>query len=108
MPYTEFLLYRSSDEWVALQNIGGIGNVTVLPANCTLEQVFAFDTGPGNMVIDAVISRLTHGEKTYDDGGAMAAQGTVHPTLLQWMLEDPYLAKKPPRRRGGSCTALPM
>ena len=100
VPYTEFLLYRSPDEWVALQNIGGIGNVTVLPANCTLEQVFAFDTGPGNMVIDAVISRLTHGEKTYDDGGAMAAQGTVHPALLQWMLEDPYLAKKPPKTTG--------
>ena len=56
VPYTEFLLYRRPDEWVALQNIGGIGNVTVLPANCTLDQVFAFDTGPGNMVIDAVIS----------------------------------------------------
>ena len=83
VPYTEFLLYRRPDEWVALQNIGGIGNVTVLPANCTLDQVFAFDTGPGNMVIDAVISRLTNGRMTYDDGGAMAAQGKLHPELLR-------------------------
>ena len=100
VPYTEFLLYRRPDEWVALQNIGGIGNVTVLPANCTLDQVFAFDTGPGNMVIDAVISRLTNGRTTYDDGGAMAAQGKLHPELLLWMLDDPYLSKKPPKTTG--------
>ena len=100
VPYTEFLLYRRPDEWVALQNIGGIGNVTVLPANCTLDQVFAFDTGPGNMVIDAVISRLTNGRMTYDDGGAMAAQGKLHPELLRWMLDDPYLSKKPPKTTG--------
>ena len=100
VPYTEFLLYRRPDEWVALQNIGGIGNVTVLPANCTLDQVFAFDTGPGNMVIDAVISRLTNGRMTYDDGGAMAAQGKLHPELLRWMMDDPYLSKKPPKTTG--------
>ena len=100
VPYTEFLLYRRPDEWVALQNIGGIGNVTVLPANCTLDQVFAFDTGPGNMVIDAVISRLTNCRMTYDDGGAMAAQGKLHPELLRWMLDDPYLSKKPPKTTG--------
>lgn len=105
VPYTEFLLYRRPDEWVALQNIGGIGNVTVLPANCTLDQVFAFDTGPGNMVIDAVISRLTNGRMTYDDGGAMAAQGKLHPELLRWMLDDPYLSKKPPKTTAGSYTA---
>ena len=100
VPYTEFRLYRRPDEWVALQNIGGIGNVTVLPANCTLDQVFAFDTGPGNMVIDAVISRLTNGRMTYDDGGAMAAQGKLHPELLRWMMDDPYLSKKPPKTTG--------
>ena len=77
VPYTEFLLYRSREECVALQNIGGIGNVTVLPRDCRLEDVFAFDTGPGNMLMDALVERLTNGRQHYDAGGKMAAQGRV-------------------------------
>jgi anhydro-N-acetylmuramic acid kinase len=100
VPYTEFLLYRSETEDVALQNIGGIGNVTLLPAGCTLDEVTAFDTGPGNMVMDALVSRLTDGKLTYDDGGKLAASGKVIPELLDWMLEDPYLAKEPPKTTG--------
>ena len=100
VPYTEFLLYRSEEEDVALQNIGGIGNVTLLPAGCTLDQVTAFDTGPGNMVMDALVSKLTDGKCSYDDGGRLAASGKVIPELLQWMLEDPYLAKEPPKTTG--------
>ena len=57
-------------------------------------------TSIGNMVIDAVISRLTNGRMTYDDGGAMAAQGKLHPELLRWMMDDPYLSKKPPKTTG--------
>ena len=108
VPYTEFLLYRSETEDVALQNIGGIGNVTLLPAGCTLDQVTAFDTGPGNMVMDALVSRMTHGRLSYDDGGKLAASGTVIPELLAWMLEDPYLTKAPPRPPDGSITAVHM
>ena len=100
VPYTEFLLYRSQTEDVALQNIGGIGNVTLLPAGCTLDQVTAFDTGPGNMVMDALVTRLTHGKLTYDDGGRLAASGRVIPELLDHMLKDPYLAKEPPKTTG--------
>lgn len=100
VPYTEFLLYRSETEDVALQNIGGIGNVTFLPAGCTLEQVTAFDTGPGNMVMDALTAKLTQGKQAYDDGGRLAAAGKVIPELLAWMLEDPYLAKEPPKTTG--------
>ena len=100
VPYTEFLLYRSDTEDVALQNIGGIGNVTLLPAGCTLNQVTAFDTGPGNMVMDALTARLTEGKQTYDDGGRLAASGKVIPELLDWMLKDPYLAKEPPKTTG--------
>lgn len=100
VPYTEFLLYRSETEDVALQNIGGIGNVTLLPAGCTLDQVTAFDTGPGNMVMDALVSRLTGGKLSYDDGGRLAASGKVIPEMLAWMLEDPYLAKEPPKTTG--------
>ena len=100
VPYTEFLLYRSETEDVALQNIGGIGNVTLLPAGCALEEVTAFDPGPGNMVMDALVSKLTDGKLSYDDGGKLAASGKVIPEMLSWMLEDPYLAKKPPKTTG--------
>ena len=100
VPYTEFLLYRSEDEDVALQNIGGIGNVTLLPAGCRLEDVTAFDTGPGNMVMDALVTKLTGGKQSYDDGGRLAASGKVIPDLLAHMLEDPYLTRKPPKTTG--------
>ena len=100
VPYTEFLLYRSDREDVALQNIGGIGNITLIPAGCTLDQVTAFDTGPGNMVMDALVTKLTDGKLTYDDGGKLAASGKVIPEMLAWMLEDPYLAKQPPKTTG--------
>lgn len=100
VPYTEFLLYRSETEDVALQNIGGIGNVTLLPAGCALEEVTAFDTGPGNMVMDALVMKITDGKLGYDDGGKLAATGKVIPELLSWMMEDPYIAKKPPKTTG--------
>jgi len=100
VPYTEFLLYRSETEDVALQNIGGIGNVTLLGAGCSLDAVTAFDTGPGNMVMDALAMKITNGEMGYDDGGRLAASGHVIPELLQWMLADPYLERKPPKTTG--------
>ena len=100
VPYTEFILYRSETEDVALQNIGGIGNVTFLPAGCTLEDVTAFDTGPGNMVMDALAAKITGGAMGYDDGGRLAASGKIIPDLLEWMLSDPYLSKQPPKTTG--------
>ena len=100
VPYTEFLLYRSETEDVALQNIGGIGNITLLPAGCALDEVTAFDTGPGNMVMDALVMKLTEGKMGYDDGGRLAASGHVIPELLEWMLQDPYLDRKPPKTTG--------
>lgn len=100
VPYSEFLIYRSETECVALQNIGGIGNITCLPPACRLEDVFAFDTGPGNMVMDAVYAELTGGEKTFDEGGCYAARGSVHEKLLQRLMQDPYLEQKPPKTTG--------
>ena len=100
VPYTEFLLYRREDRTVALQNIGGIGNVTILPAGCALEDVTAFDTGPGNMVLDALVRRLTDGRQNYDEGGRLAAEGRVSQPLLAWMLADPYLDRRPPKTTG--------
>ena len=100
VPYTEFLLYRSETECVALQNIGGIGNISFLPAGCGLNDVLAFDTGPGNMVIDALTAQLTGGAQSYDDGGRLAAAGRVSPELLGYMLDDGYLRRRPPKTTG--------
>ena len=100
VPYAEYLLYRRQDQTVGLQNIGGIGNLTVLPKGGTPEDTFAFDTGPGNMVMDQVVSRITGGKLRYDDGGRLAAQGQCHAALLQWLLQDPYLQVRPPKTTG--------
>lgn len=100
VPYVEYLLYRKKDKTVALQNIGGIGNVTILPENCTLDQVTAFDTGPGNMLMDAFISKMTNGWHTYDKDGRTAAQGQINSRLLEFLMEDPYLRLAPPKNSG--------
>jgi anhydro-N-acetylmuramic acid kinase len=98
VPYTEYLLFRRKERTVALQNIGGIGNVTILPKNCEPSEVVAFDTGPGNMVIDALVSHYT-GQR-YDDGGMLASKGTVHPVLQEFFASDPYLSLPYPKTTG--------
>ena len=100
VPYAEYLLYRREAETVGLQNLGGIGNLTVLPAGGKPEDTFAFDTGPGNMVIDQLAERLTGGAKRFDANGELAAAGRVSEPLLAWMLQDPYLKKAPPKTTG--------
>lgn len=100
VPYSEYLLYRSTTESVALQNIGGIGNITYLPPSCRMEDIYAFDTGPGNMLIDAICSFVTDGKQEYDEGGAIAAKGHVISELLSDLMKDPYLERKPPKTTG--------
>lgn len=100
VPYTEFLLYRDPEATVGLQNIGGIGNLTVLPRGGSLADTFAFDTGPGNMVMDALAARMTGGRLRYDEGGRLAAAGQVSPALLAFLMDDPYLRRKPPKTTG--------
>ena len=100
VPYAEYLLYRRETETVGLQNLGGIGNLTVLPAGGGPEDTFAFDTGPGNMVIDQLAERITGGTKRYDENGETAAAGRVNEALMTWMLQDPYLKKTPPKTTG--------
>jgi len=100
VPYTEYILYSDPSRHVGLQNIGGIGNITVLPRGGALEDLTAFDTGPGNMMIDNVIGRITNGRLRYDAGGQMAASGTVSDALLSELMKDPYLAVKPPKTTG--------
>ena len=100
VPYAEYLMYRRADETVGLQNIGGIGNLTVLPAGGALKDTFAFDTGPGNMVMDQLAARVTGGRLRYDAEGALAAQGRCSAELLAFMMEDPFLRQKPPKTTG--------
>ncbi len=100
VPYSEYLIYRSETKCIALQNIGGIGNITCLPPACKPEEVFAFDTGPGNMVMDAVYGAITHGEKRFDEGGGFAAKGQVHQPLLNLMMDDEYVRRQPPKTTG--------
>ena len=100
VPYTEYLLYRDAQRTVGLQNIGGIGNMTVLPAACSPEAVYAFDTGPGNMLIDAVVSAATDGRERYDKGGAMAARGNVDERLLDMLRAEPYYSLPLPKTTG--------
>lgn len=84
----------------AMQNIGGIANVTFIPPNATLDEVIAFDTGPGNMVIDSLMYLVTHGAETFDRDGERAARGTVRGDVLAWCMSDPYFQLKPPKTTG--------
>ena len=100
VPYADFLLFRSEQAGRIAQNIGGIANCTVIPAGAKPEDVYAFDTGPGNMVIDRVVSLLTDGRRHYDDGGAWAAEGRVDEELVEEALSDPYFHQAPPKTTG--------
>jgi len=96
--YVDFLLFRDPERGRALQNLGGIGNVTWIPAGGAPAEVLAFDTGPGNMLIDG-IARLAAGQDR-DDGGALAGRGRVDNGLLEELLEDSYYAERPPKTTG--------
>ena len=95
VPYADYILLRDAEKSRVIQNIGGIGNLTLLPAGCSLDEVIAFDTGPGNMVIDAVVSIVTDGEMGFDEDGKIAASGNVEQGLLDWLLSHPYFRKAP-------------
>ncbi len=100
VPYADYVLFRDAKVSRAVQNIGGIANVTFLPRACRSDEVLAFDTGPGNMVIDEIVRLATGGRRDYDRGGAMAARGKVDETLLREMLKHPFLRRKPPKSTG--------
>ena len=99
-PYLHALLFRHPSLSRAVVNIGGISNLTYLPAHGGLGEVRAFDTGPGNMVIDGVVRYITAGRQTFDLGGRLARGGTPHEELLQTLLEYPFLRRRPPKSTG--------
>jgi anhydro-N-acetylmuramic acid kinase len=98
--YADWVLLRDSHLGRCVQNIGGIGNVTYLPPAASPGDVIAFDTGPGNMVIDALIDLATGGAQAYDQNGVLAAQGRVDPKLLAAWMDDPYFRQPPPKTTG--------
>lgn len=100
VPYPEYLLYRSDEVNRALLNIGGIANITMLPRGCSVEDIMAFDTGPGNMVIDEVVSRWTGGKMRFDKDGAIASKGKVDSRLIKFLKAHPYLKQRPPKTAG--------
>ena len=102
--YMDRLLFSHPQHARVLQNIGGIGNGTYLPDSAGLtrgELPFAYDTGPGNMLIDDAIRRITAGQRQYDEGGQLAAQGQVRQDLLEeWLAAEPYFRLAPPKTTG--------
>ena len=100
VPMVDYLLLRDKREGTVALNIGGIANFTVIPAGAKPEQVFGFDTGPGNMIIDGLVRHFTHGRKSYDAGGRWAAKGRVNEPLLDVLLRLPFFAQRPPKSAG--------
>lgn len=100
VPLVDWWLFRSEQESRALLNLGGIANLTFLPRQGSLADLMAFDTGPCNAVLDALAAQLSAGTERRDENGARAARGKVSQPLLERLLDDPFLARKPPRSTG--------
>ena len=100
VPYVDYFLFAHRRRARAVQNVGGIANVTYLPAGCGPGQIVAFDTGPGNMVIDHLVGRITAGRRRYDAGGRLAARGCVCEPLLKELMRHPFFRRRPPKTTG--------
>lgn len=99
--YADWLLLRHPTEWRAIQNIGGMGNVTFLPPlSDDTNQPMAFDTGPGNALIDSVINLLSNGQRAYDQDAQMARRGRIDEDWLHTLLSHPYYPMRPPKTTG--------
>lgn len=98
VPFLDFHLYRDHRVGRIVQNIGGIANLTAIPSAACFEQVLAFDTGPGNMLIDGITERLFG--KPYDRDGRIAASGAVLDRVINEVLHAPFFRRKPPKTAG--------
>jgi len=98
--YMDFILHRHSRLNRVFQNIGGIANLTFIPAGASSRDILAFDTGPGNMIIDGLMEYYSNGKLHYDEDGKTAARGKVDKDLLERLLRDPYFSKNPPKATG--------
>ncbi len=100
VPYADYLLYRHTKLGRISLNLGGIANITVLPCAAKPQQVLAFDTGPANMLIDALVAHFTQGRLRFDKNARLAMKGRSLPALLDDLLGDPYLKLAPPKSTG--------
>jgi anhydro-N-acetylmuramic acid kinase len=98
VPFLDYLLFRDARVGRIVQNIGGIANLAAIPANADANDVIAFDTGPGNMVIDAVTEKLFG--QSYDRGGRIAASGNVLKTVIDTILRHDFFRRTPPKTAG--------
>lgn len=98
VPFFDYFFFRDARLGRVVQNIGGIANLTAIPAGASKRDVVAFDTGPGNMVIDAVTEQLFHAP--YDRDGRIAASGTILDKVLAAVLREPFFRKAPPKTAG--------
>ena len=105
VPYADWCLLTHATKTRCVQNIGGIGNVTYLPADARPEQVIGFDTGPGNMLIDRAAQHVTNGQSLFDEGGRLADRGYGWPIdkrqpIWEFLLNHPFLMQTPPKSAG--------
>jgi anhydro-N-acetylmuramic acid kinase len=100
VPYADWCLLTHPTKTRAIQNIGGIANVTYLPADASPESVLGFDTGPGNMLIDLAAEYASDGAETFDRDGMLASTGEIHHDLLAWLLNHPWILQPPPKSAG--------
>lgn len=106
VPYADWVLFRKKGKVSAVQNIGGIANVTVVPE--ALEGVIGFDTGPGCSLIDETVKIISGGKLAYDKDGKMASSGKIIPKMFKELMADPYFRKKPPKSTGREYFGLEM
>jgi anhydro-N-acetylmuramic acid kinase len=100
VPVVDYLLFRHPRIARVAVNLGGIANITVLPPGAKLEDVVAFDTGPGNMAIDALVRHMTGGREAYDRNGRIARSGTIHEGALRSLQRHAYFQRTPPKTAG--------
>jgi anhydro-N-acetylmuramic acid kinase len=100
VPFADHCLFSHPRKNRVVQNIGGIANLTFLKARGKVSDMIAFDTGPGNMVMDRVVSLATKGRLSYDKDGRLAAKGKVNQPLLRQLMKNPYLRQRPPKTTG--------
>jgi len=100
VPYVDYILFSDASRSFALQNVGGIANATIVPPRSRPDELVAFDTGPGNMIIDEVVKELRDDDKAYDIDGRYSALGRIDEALLEQLMSHPYLALEPPKSTG--------
>jgi len=100
VPFADYLLYRHVKLGRVSLNLGGIANITVIPANARPQDVFAFDTGPANILIDALVAHFSKGRQRYDKNASFARRGRISNALIYRLMKDPYLKLRPPKSTG--------